>query len=77
MSRYVPIPAGRDVYEQALHLRVELGLSYPTIKAVIEDYHGVRMPRWQAISRHCRLRGAPPRPYGTPIREQAYWTEAA
>jgi hypothetical protein len=76
-ARFVAIPAGRDAYEQALHLRVELGLSYRTIKAVMEDYHGIKMPRWQTISVHCRRLGAPPKPHGTPIRQQPYWTQEA
>jgi hypothetical protein len=65
MSRFVAIPEGRDVYEQALRLR-SLGLSYNAIATVIGEYHGLPVHettlRWQ-----CRKRGAVPRPRGVPI----------
>jgi hypothetical protein len=68
MSRFVSIPAGRDAIEQAIHLR-SLGLSYPTIRKVMADYHGCHLTDW-SWRYHCRKGGSAPAPRGVPIHEQ-------
>jgi hypothetical protein len=68
MSRFVAIPGGRDAYEQAVHLR-QLGLSYPAIRTVLRDYHGIPV-NVSTLRTNCRRRGVAPAPRGLPIHER-------